>query len=211
MVSLLEFVGPSVVEEVLSITLDKLMKRRAKVAREILIDELSRGDARIEDVGDKDEAAAMVFEYASAAQHGAGRRNLRLLAQVFAGMLKQAPPLYADEFMRWSRILADLSREEIILLGALHRHWSHPGARATVDGAEVDVEGVIKGAKAELAGDGKIFASEEEFDLTAAALIRTGLVILMSGYDGAFFPKTTSRLDSLLRIARIEDVLSEPD
>ncbi len=202
--SLAALVWPELVSEVVKSSLGRLMEHRAKVSAKILLDELSRGTARIEDVADKDEAAAMVFEYMSAAQHGTARLNLRLLAQVFARIVQQTPPLYADEFLRWSHILADLTREEIFLLATLHRLWS--GKRSDKDPVPP-----VNEAKAELVGNGKIFLTEEEFNLTAAALIRTGLVVLMPGWDGAMFPKTTSRLDALMNVAHMDDILAETD
>jgi len=179
-----------------------ISKRKAKITAEILLDELARGNAHLQDAADVDEVAAMVFECAFAAQRGAARRNLRLLAQVLVGIIRQGPPLYADEFLRWSRVLADLSREEIILLATLHKHWQE-----NKSSKEVTIP--VAATKAELVGDHKTFATIEEFDLTAASLIRTGLVVLLPGWDGASFPKTTSRLELLLSIARIEDVLAE--
>lgn len=195
-------VWSELVPQVLEKGLGVIWRRRAKIASEILLDQLSRGDALIQDIADVDEAASMIFEYGFAAQRGAARRNLRLLAQVFAGLLKQSPPLYADEFLRWSSVLADLSREEIILLARLHKHWKENKDQA-------DVTTPVNAAKTDLVGGCKTFSTNEEFDLTAAALIRTGLVILLPGFDGVSFPKTTSRLDALLAIARIDDVLAE--
>jgi hypothetical protein len=200
--SLVALVWPELVTQVAQSSLGRVMKYRASVSAKILLDELSHGTARIEDVADKDEAAAMVFEYMSAAQHGAARRNLRLLAQVFTRIVQQTPPLYADEFLRWSRVLADLSREEIILLATLHKHWqkNRNEPEATIP---------VNAAKGELVGKYKTFSTDEEFHLTAAALIRTGFLILLPGFEA--YPKTTSKLESLLQIVRIDDVLAEDE
>jgi hypothetical protein len=187
---------PKIVEKAIGLH----MKRRAKMASEILLDELSRGSALIQDVADADEAVAMIFEYSFAAQRGAARRNLRLLAQVFVGLLKQTPPLYADEFLRWSSVLADLSCEEIILLATLHKHWD-----ANRD--EQNANRPFDAAKAELVGKGKTFSTSEEMHSTAAALVRTGFLMLLPGFEA--YPKTTSKLDVLLSMARIDDVLAE--
>lgn len=192
------------VPQVLKKSLGAILKRRAQIASEILLDELSRGNALIHEVADVDEGAAMIFEYGFAAQRGAARRNLRLLAQVFVGLLKQTPPLYADEFLRWSSVLADLSREEIVLLAVLHKCWQK-------NRDEKDVAIPVNAAKSELVGSDKVFSNDEEFSYTAAALIRTGLVVLLPGWDGMSFPKTTAKLDKLLRIAQIEDVIAESE
>lgn len=174
--------------------------RNLRAKSKILLDELSRGNIPLQEVADVDEAAAMVFEWGFAAQRGAAKRNLRLLAQVFVGLLKQTPLLYADEFLRWSGVLADLSREEIILLATLHKHWQK-------NKNEPEATIPVNTAKAELVGEFKTFTTDEEFNLTAAALIRTGFLVLLPGFEA--YPKTTSKLDALLNIARIEDVLAE--
>jgi hypothetical protein len=175
----------------------RLMERRATTARRILIEELERGNARLEDVSDRDEAAAMVFEYAEAAKRGAARRNLRLIAQVMANSLKQTPPVYADDFLRWATLLASLSREEISLAATMLRLWSHPLAKSSVSGTTLAV-------KAELIGSGKLFPNESEFDATAFALSRTGLVIPVSGYGGTHH-QPTKRLEILANMARLEE------
>lgn len=188
------------VPQVLERSLGAIWKQKKKVAAEILLSELSRGNALIQEVADVDEAASMIFEYGFAAQRGAARRNLRLLAQVFVGLLKQTPPLYADEFLRWSSVLADLSREEITLLATLHKHWE---ANRDEQNANIPFDA----AKAELVGQDKTFSTSEEMHFTASALIRTGFLVLLPGFEA--YPKTTSKLDALLSIARIDDELAE--
>jgi hypothetical protein len=116
-----------------------LMARRAGTARKILIEELERGDANPADVDDVDEAAAMVFEYANAAERGAARRNLRLLAQVLAGSII-TKPIYADEFLRWSRILADLTREEILVLGLYLQGYERLPSKPQVNPQTIFIE-----------------------------------------------------------------------
>ncbi|GAA0546811.1 hypothetical protein FHS83_000797 [Rhizomicrobium palustre] len=193
-------IASELVSKVLDLSLGAIWEQKKKIAAEILLSELARGEAPIQEVARVDEAASMIFEYGFAAQRGAARRNLRLLAQVFAGLLKQTPPLHADEFLRWSGVLADLSREEIILLATLHKHWQ-------VNRDEPNADVPFNAAKEELVGNCKTFSTDEEMHFTATALIRTGFLVLLPGFEA--YPKTTLKLEHLLNMARIEDVLAE--
>jgi hypothetical protein len=193
------WLGHEVFDVALSDAVRKVLSRRADVAKQLLLEELERGTVQIEEVADKDEAAAMVFEYARAAQHGAARRNLRMLAQVLVSGL-QAPPIYADEFLRWSRILADLSREEIILAATLHSHYEGVPSRVNPK--------AFAGAQTELVGTGLVFSTEEEMQACATSLTRTGLVV-MNSVLGGDAPAPTSRLNALMAIIRIADILAD--
>jgi hypothetical protein len=102
-----------------------LMARRAEIARAILLDEIARCDATVGDIDDVDEAAAIAFEYLDATRRGAARQNLRLLAQIAAHEVT-AQPIYADDFLHWSRILADLSYEELVTLAKFHAIPNEP-------------------------------------------------------------------------------------
>jgi hypothetical protein len=182
----------------------RLLQSRAAAARDILQDELSRAAIGIADAADKDEAAAMVFEYTEAARQGAARRNLRMLAQILAGALVTAP-IYASEFLRWSRILADLTREEIIVLAKLHEVHSMPTMTVgdTKQFQEIDAKMLL-----DLQAVG-VAQSKLEMSMHLGALQRTGLVILHSGYGGSWYVPTP-RLDALLALTRLEAVMAEP-
>lgn len=188
---------PDLIKDVFSHALGNLMKRRAKEASEILLAALEDGEKQLVDIEEVDEVAAMVFQYAAAAQHGAARRNLELMAQVFHGLLMQSPPLYADEFLRWSHLLEDLTREEIVLLATLHRLEQRPES-------EREEHRPVATARIELVGANNVFSTVEEFDATATALTRTGFVVLHPGWDGSSHPKTTSRLAKLLKYATLD-------
>jgi hypothetical protein len=74
----------------------------------------------------EDDAAAFLLRYLRAAQEGAARLNLRLMARVVVGKAHAGEPLYADEFLRYADTLASLARNEVVLLGALIRHNAQP-------------------------------------------------------------------------------------
>ena len=102
-----------------AVAVQQVQRRRAERARDILLDELSRGEKTVS-VPEVEEAAAVLLRYGRAAQEGAARLNLRLMAKVIAGQVHQQA-LYADEFLRHADIIAGLRREEVTLLGALQR------------------------------------------------------------------------------------------
>lgn len=197
----------------------ELLRRRAAAAKEILIAKLRYGAADVTDIADVDEVAAMVFRYARAASEGTARRNLRLMASVLTGQLTRKP-LYADEFLRWADLIASLSREEIILAVTLSKHLSLPddpawtkteaGTLITTDMQEhakrvaAAHAAAQLAAVAELVGPGKLFEKDDEFELTASALLRTGLVVVRLG--GVF--ASTSRLDQLVKMINTDDVFS---
>ena len=162
-------------------TLQKLFERRRRMAHEVLIEELGRGSVTLASavLSDRaDDAVAMIMRYMRAAEEGAARLNLRLMAQVIAGQ-QQLPTLTADEFLYHAAIIAALRREEIILLGTLFRHWlSHN--REPDDVARTG--STLRATKASLIP--RIFVNEAELTATMAAITRTGLLVPGSAFGG---------------------------
>ena len=95
------------------------MKRRQDDARQILLDELRKGEKTLHQIEEVDELAAMVYRYSRAAQEGAARLNIRLMAKVIAGQF-QAGALVADEFLAYADMLGSLRRDEVILIAVLY-------------------------------------------------------------------------------------------
>jgi hypothetical protein len=187
--------------------LGRVMRRRAEGARHILQEELSRAQINVADAADKDEAAAMVFEYTEAARQGAARRNLRMLAQIMAGQLV-TPPIYANDFLRWSRIVADLSREEIIVIAAFHREFEDPPPSHP--------ERTIFRRVADSLTKSSVVRSGDDLEAVVQGLSRTGLFIQQSGATGGAMAGGTiyvpsPRLSDLMKLVNIEEVLGEPD
>ncbi|MDR3526902.1 MAG: hypothetical protein P4L57_06445 [Rhizomicrobium sp.] len=200
------WIGNEVLDAAWSEAMRRIMKCRAETSRNMLLEELERGTALMMDIEDEDEAAAMVFEYANAAEHGAARRNLRMLAQILVGALV-TPPIYASEFLRWSRIIADLTREEIIVLAHFYRANKEPGF---MDTKLPDYRGLQKRVLLELQ---RLGVMDKIIDLTSTlgALERTGLVVYsVAGFGGAYH-RITPKLEKLMALIRIEDVLAEPN
>lgn len=105
-------------------------KQKEKV-RWVIEKELRQGDfSRV----DKDDLIAIHFRLCHAAIEGTAKNNLRLMARLICG-LNEKNKLTASTFQKYSKILADLSNEEINLLAvlAVHKDDNFPIDRAFED------------------------------------------------------------------------------
>ncbi|MBB3409210.1 hypothetical protein FHT87_003129 [Rhizobium sp. BK316] len=184
-------------------SLRALMQKRASTARDVLLHEIRQGHAPIE-FQDADEAAAITYRYMRAAEEGAARLNLRLLARVIVGSA-EGPGLYADDFLRWADVLAGLRREEVIVLGVMQR----------VQMGETPIEDSSKNPPVAFwLACTRIL--EQQYGLQPAAstscahaLLRTGLVQLVSGsMETVVVPAPTGELTTLSGLLRIEGLLA---
>jgi hypothetical protein len=184
--------------------LQKLLGRRAQVARDILMDELRRGNVTPATMVLEDDAAAFIFRYIRAAEEGTARLNLRLMAQVIAGQ-HQHPTLTADEFLYHASIVASLRREEIILLGTVLRHW-------LANGHELD--GVVRNRSALQAAKAALipshFLNDDELTATMAAITRTGLLVPGSAF-GSIAYNVSPLLERLNALASFETAIRNED
>jgi hypothetical protein len=110
-------------------------RRRHEMARDILFEELRHANISDTQAALEDEAIAVIIRYLRAAQEGVARLNLRLLAKAIAGKLRSGS-LVAEEFLRYAEALASLSRDEIIVIGAMYRVWAAHQVLAATDPAE---------------------------------------------------------------------------
>jgi hypothetical protein len=173
-------------------------RRAARRTRETILDEMKAGRAPVVPASD-DDGIAIVLRVYEAHRRGCARQALRLLVAVLNGMAVSGP-VYAAEFARYERVLADLSREEIILLGALIRH--HVGVtedeRNTLSGGDI----VHKALCDELIPTP--FRDEDSLDAHWSALQRTGLI--MPGKTIGF-TVPSPLLYEVAELASFEDVL----
>lgn len=180
--------------------------RRLDHAREIWLEEIRRGKRDIVDVGQQDEAAAILFRYQRAAIEGTARLNLRLMASIAAGQSERGN-FRADEFLAWSDSVATLRREELILLAEMFRAEREMPASLTP--AERDLwplAGKWEAVHRVIIPDP--FRDAEEVQAAAASASRSGLVMATSGgFDDPVTYVTTSRLARLVQLASIEDAL----
>ena len=176
--------------------LNQLLQKRLEAAREILFEELSRGRIRVSEANLED-GLAIAYRFLRAAQEGASRVNLRLLSQVIARQAWMGT-MTADEFLYYADILGPLRRDEVILVGCLHRTWHAQDAVADVGQRRI---ATIRVLQQELIP--AVFESNDDLFAIADSLTRTGLVSTVAAYGGAFY-QPTPLLERLVTMVDLE-------
>lgn len=187
----------------ISVALEAMMKHRQDAAREVLLTELRKGEKTLHQIGEVDELAAMLFRYSRAAQEGAARLNLRLMAKVIAGQA-QAGALVADEFLAWADVLASLRREEVILLAEMTRAVDAAEAAPGVAWSAATIHSTLCERLIPC-----VFANEGELSAAALALSRTGFVLAETNYSGSPQHIPSPLLRRVQGLADFQDALRE--
>ena len=187
---------------VLGSALSAVMERRKDAAREILLEEIRHGGASPTS-DDIDESVSILYRYWRAAQEGAGRVNLRLLASVYAGQVRDRS-IVADDFLYYADLLASLRRDEIILLGTLLR------CSTNADGTPRVGHEPMNETRVEMVPG--VFETHEDYNAALSALQRTGLISVHAiggaiGSGSSLVYQVTSLLRKLNRLAEIEGVV----
>lgn len=177
-----------------------LFHSRVEKAQQILFEELRQGDKKLTDVRELEEVAAIIYRYARAAQEGAARLNLRLMAKVIAGQA-HVGNLVADEFLYYADLLALLRREEVILISTLHRN------RTMFEEDRINEGMTWSKSSEELIPD--VFASEAEMRAIAQGAARTGLIASGVTVEGSSVWVSTPLMDRIERLAPFEVALRD--
>lgn len=178
-----------------------VLARRRNAAFEILLQELRRGGGPL---APSDDAIAAVLRYQRAADEGAARRNLRLLAMVIAGKARIGD-LKADEFLYVADMLASLRREEIILLATMQR------IRRAWLGKEGGPSPMQQWAITEEALIPRLFPDKQAMRAVVTACLRTGLLSDDNTMDNSGWYETTRYMDELEAMAPFEAALEEDE
>ncbi len=153
------------------------LEERRDAAREILLDQISAGDIAYEQ-GDIDPFIEMFLRFERAVRDGAARRNLKLMAQVFAGQ-KRHRALEPDAFRVWCTVLQDLSRDEILGLGA---------ARTLVEESKAKGEELRDNFRQELRASPALGCfAPDDLDALCARLVSKGLFIPISAWGATAY------------------------
>lgn len=127
------------------------------------------------------------------------------MAKLIRGQI-EGGGLYASDFLRFCPIIASLSREEVIFVATLYRHTVEFKPIGTSD---VPPHGTDE--KMQEALIPSIYPGKVELDGAATALLRTGLLVLYSGYGGLVF-RPTPLLFQIAKMADFEAALdAEPN
>ena len=98
-------------------------KHKLDAAHEILIEEVRKGDRRLDDA-EADEFVPIAYRYFKAAQDGAANRNIRLLAKLIGQDIAKHD-LRSDRFLSQEESISNLSLEELICLSVLIEDCRH--------------------------------------------------------------------------------------
>ncbi|MFC5759881.1 hypothetical protein [Rhizobium sp. GCM10022189] len=181
---------------------DAYQERKRAEAHEVLLEEITAGrhgpvDFEADDI---ESFIAVTLRFAKAMEMGTAHENLRLLAQVIAG-LKKNKALTADTFMRWAGVLEQMTRDELVTIGIAYKtfkaHQNDPRTEET--GVWVHI----------LTGMLNAGYSEDDIAPLASCVTRYGLLSLYTGYGGVAGYEPTSWLMELGELADLELVMPE--
>lgn len=196
--------GASTVGMMLSSRAEAVMSRRRDAAREILLEELRKGQTFVDQAASIDEWVAVWLRYSRAAQEGAARLNLRLMAKVIAGQA-QTGLLVADEFLAWAEVLASLRREEVVFIAALHA--AKLAARRDPAANPADLEGLWGRVSARLVPS--FFDNEERMRAVGYAAMRTGLIVVPPDFFALGYFTTSLQMERFTFSDFFQDALRE--
>lgn len=192
------------VSAVAGLALDELLKNRRERAREILLDELRAGDVVLAETA-VEESVAIAFRYTRAAQEGAARLNLRLMAQVIRGQAMHKV-LHADEFLYWADIIASLKREEVYLIATLRRSLDYVNEDVTRRG-EIDVCKTWENARDQLVP--RVLPDEATMRAIAMGASRTGFLMPGNTFTGIGYFVPTPFLEKVLQLCDFDAALKK--
>ena len=178
------------------------MERRKEAAREILLDEIRRGSAS-PTTDDIDESVSILYRYWRAAQEGAGRLNLRLLASVYAGQVRDKS-IVADRLSVLRRPACIFTTRRNHPAGYIFAVLNKCGRDAACG------HDPMTQTRAEMVPG--VFEAHEDYNAALGALQRTGLISAHAtggavGSSPRLVYQVTSRLRKLNRLAEIEGVV----
>lgn len=179
--------GSTIAQEVLSalhlpgaVTLNRAieaaLKKRFDEGTNALIDELARAGAEGMEFGteDHDEFIQMLLRFHESLRRGTTVRNLKLIAKILVG-LKADGSFHFDEFSLFSRIVDDLTLDELKICCTLHESYKDNDDIPT---AWPKFQQAMKSSGIDEGLYGKL-----------GALTRSGLVIFVPGLDyGTYKP-----------------------
>ena len=174
-------------------SLENLIRRRLGTAREVLQARMAKGQVW---AWTEDDAAAALFTYMRAAEEGAARLNLELMADAIANGAPE-PTFAPHAFRRHCAALSTLTRDEaLVLVGLMKVHNTD------------QPEGTDLNPGLRLQSDPAAFGINESIDVVecAQALTRTGWVTLQSVFSGMGFDLSRS-FEEVQRLVDFEVVL----
>ena len=177
------------------------MRRRTDEGSDILLGALRAGEIDSLHAANEDETIAVMYRYLLAVRDGVARRNLRLLAQAMVGLFKR-DRLFSEEFNKYVEILSRLSRDEILVIGTLHRFRKEEERR---QGPLVGTGQYWSKAMKELVPDQ--FPTEEHVIAVCCSGMRSGLLFTPRDFDSAGSFASSPIMDEVAELTDFQEVL----
>jgi len=198
--SLFQIPGSNLTAEVLRSAIASYLRRQSEAARDILLEEFRLGNIDRIELASEDELGGILFRYFNAIRDNAARLNLRLMAKVMVGQA-QRDRLYADEFSRYSNMLASLSRDEVLVVSKVHQYTKDIMTRRRLNGLADEFD-------KKLINDlvPSHFLNEEYLLAVCMAASRSGLLIETTDYITFRF-LSTPLMDEIAQLADFQDTL----
>lgn len=178
--------------------LNGLRRRSVRQARDILLDELRLASVPLDQAVQSDDLLDVIYRYHRAAEANAARRNIRLLAQLIVGLQCEGD-LVSDAFDAYANLVAQLTREQIIILARFHAAYerevaSNPDTNKATSEAWRVVELELVPA---------VIASKEYMRAVLGQLAGLGLLLPSSGFGTLIYPPSPI-LSELMRLVDLE-------
>jgi len=157
-------------------TIGRYLLGRHERARDILRSQLEQAGASEQDFRDADQLAAAGVRYMRAARDQAADENLRILAQAMIGLARRQE-LWASDFLKFSEIVAPLSRDELILVGLLMSEHKQFYSVPRPENSDGDLWRII----VENSQNSSLFPTSQYLWTVAARAQRSGLIIQAIG------------------------------
>ena len=181
------------------------LNRKAEIGRDILLDQLRKEEIDELHAASEEESIAIIYRYGMAVRDGAARRNLRLLARVIAGLARR-DQLFADVFNKYAEMLARLSRDEILVIGTLHRYRTDEERRR---GQQISTHQWWPKAINKLVPSQ--FPSEEYVVAICCSALRSGLILTPKDFDSSGEYATSPIMDEVAELVDFRQVLREEE
>ncbi|MGV1792834.1 hypothetical protein [Rhizobium sp. A37_96] len=164
----------------LAVAADAWTEKRTREATDAFIDEISHGyHGPIEfSAGDVDPMLEVIHRFNKAVEDGAAIENLKLLAQVIAG-LKKNKALSGNNFRRWASILEQATRDELVMIGFAYS--------AALFGRQLEDNSQTQFWKNLEESITKAGYTKPEFHSIAASVSRYGLLIPTSAFSAFIY------------------------
>jgi hypothetical protein len=153
----------------------------------------------------EDDGVEIYQRFEKAINDGTAVMNLRLMLRILKGLSINHEQLYASDFARLQRLVADLTREEVIFLTILHKHYN---ARKAEDSTLMPIDIAWGDTVTELVPS--VFPSESHMRAVAYGSQRTGLLFAANSIDAGGYLIPSAYMDELVELAVLDETLWKP-